>query len=85
MTISDRTKDDLVTFFDRNLNKAKIFDILAMLDLKYKEVLILRFFEEKSYEEISDILRKSPGTVATLLNRAKKQFKEKTNKLNIEF
>jgi len=85
LTISDRTKDDLVTFFDRNLNKAKIFDILAMLDLKYKEVLILRFFEEKSYEEISDILRKSPGTVATLLNRAKKQFKEKTNKLNIEF
>jgi len=85
LIISDKIKDDFGTFLDRNLNKAKILEILALLDLKYKEVLILRFFEEKSYEEISDILRKSQGTVATLLSRAKKQFREKAIKLKIEF
>lgn len=49
---------------------------LKDLPLKYREVLILRFFEDKDYNEISDILRKPPGTVATLLHRAKSKFKK---------
>jgi RNA polymerase sigma-70 factor (ECF subfamily) len=38
-------------------------------------VLILKFLEEKNYKEISDILQKPMGSVATLINRAKKRFK----------
>jgi len=49
--------------------------MLNKLDDKYKEVLVLKFLEEKDYKEISDILQKPLGTVATLINRAKKQFK----------
>lgn len=52
----------------------QIREALAELDIKYREVLVLRFFEELSYEEMSDILRKPVGTVGTLLNRAKKKF-----------
>lgn len=37
----------------------------------YREVLSLYFLEEKSYEEISDILRVPIGTVGTRINRAK--------------
>ena len=55
----------------------KIKELLTKLPNKYQEVLVLRYLEEKSYEEISDILRKPPGTVATLINRAK----SKLNKL----
>ncbi|MBU2524510.1 RNA polymerase sigma factor [Patescibacteria group bacterium] len=50
--------------------------MLANLSEKYRTVLILRYLEDKSYEEISDILQKSIGTVSTLINRAKKQFKD---------
>jgi len=52
--------------------------LLAMdgISQKYKDVLILRFFEEKEYQEISDILQKPPGSVATLINRAKAQLKK---------
>jgi RNA polymerase sigma-70 factor, ECF subfamily len=53
----------------------KIHEILFLLPLKYREILILRYLEEKDYLEISDILRIPTGTVATLLNRAKKQAK----------
>ncbi len=41
----------------------------------YRNVLILRYIEDRGYQEISDILKKPMGTVATLLNRAKKQLR----------
>ena len=37
----------------------------------YKEPLSLFYLEEKSYEEISDILRIPMGTVGTRVNRGK--------------
>ena len=69
---------------DKNL-RDDIKKILAKIDLKYREVLILKSLEEKSYEEISDILKKPMGTVATLINRAKKQFKKEAGNLKINF
>lgn len=42
----------------------------------YSEVLTLYFLEEKSYVEISYILKISAGTVAIRLNRAKNLMKE---------
>ena len=50
-------------------------DLLSRLDRKYREVFILRFLEDKSYTEISDILKIPEGTVATLINRGKKELK----------
>lgn len=49
---------------------------LSNISEKYREVLILKFLEEKSYEEISDILKKPVGTVGTLINRAKVKLRE---------
>ena len=48
---------------------------LDALDQKYREVLILRFFEYKEYDEISDILKIPIGSVGTLIHRAKKKLK----------
>lgn len=67
---------DLSSMAQRQDDKEKVLKILEMLDEKYKEVLVLRFLEQKDYKEISDILQKPEGTVATLINRAKKQFKD---------
>jgi RNA polymerase sigma-70 factor (ECF subfamily) len=68
---------------DQKLLKENIAKGLEKLDEKYREVLVLRFLEEKSYEEISDILRKPKGTVATLINKAKKEFLKQYKKQNI--
>jgi len=56
--------------------------LLEKLKPEYKEVLVLKFFEDRDYQEISDILQKPMGTVATLLSRAKNQFKEIYEKEN---
>lgn len=76
---------DLVKEIDSKILKAKVKNAIGNLDVKYREVLVLRFFEEKSYEEISDILKKPPGTVATLVNRAKKRLKNEMAKQKIIF
>ena len=62
---------------DRDILSQKISQVLQELDAKYRNVLILKFIEEKSYQEISDIIKKPMGSVATLINRAKKQLKRK--------
>jgi RNA polymerase sigma-70 factor (ECF subfamily) len=49
--------------------------ILAQLPEKYREILVLKFLELKSYEEISDILKIPEGTVAIRISRAKERFR----------
>ena len=67
---------DVLKEVDRKYIRKNIEDALENMGQKYQEVLVLKFFEEKDYREISDILKKPMGTVATLLNRAKKKLKE---------
>jgi len=67
---------DLERETDLALDREFILKVLDKLDYKYKEVLELRFLEDRDYKEISDILKKPMGTVATLINRAKKQFQK---------
>ena len=60
---------------DQQLRRNKILEALKKLEPRYREVMILRYFEDKSYEEISEILKKPIGTIGTLINRAHKQCK----------
>ncbi len=79
-----KAENDLLEELDKSVTFEIVAKALAQVELKYREVLVLRYFEDKDYDEISDILKKPAGTVATLLNRAKKQFKEKYNEITHE-
>ncbi|MFC1656067.1 RNA polymerase sigma factor [Patescibacteria group bacterium] len=61
----------------------KIRVVIKKLPKKYRDVIILYYLEQKDYSEISDILKKPMGTIATLLNRAKSKFKTLALKHNI--
>lgn len=67
---------DLHEKISNNVDSQMIKTKMYQLKEKYREVLILKFLEEKDYQEISDILKKPLGTVSTLINRAKKKLKE---------
>ena len=76
-TLSSLTADiNIEKTTDQLLLRERLNQALEKLKPKYREVLILRYFEEKSYEEISDILKKPRGTVGTLINRAKAQLQD---------
>jgi RNA polymerase sigma-70 factor, ECF subfamily len=66
--------------FDKTINAKQVEAALSTLDEKYREPIILRFFEHKEYDEISDILQIPIGSVGTLLHRGKKQLADVLNK-----
>jgi len=66
--------------FDQSINAEEVNKALALIDEKYREPLILRFFEHKEYDEISDILQIPIGSVGTLIHRGKKQLSTVLNK-----
>lgn len=70
---------------DDKILKNNISSILAEMSPKHRELIVLKFLEEKSYQEISDILKKPLGTIASLMNKAKKEFRiiAKEKKVNL--
>ena len=68
----------------QKLTYKQILKNINQLPVKYKDVLILKFVEEKDYQEISDILHKPMGTIATLINRAKISLKQGLEKEDIK-
>ena len=49
---------------------------IKSLKQEYQDVVVLKYFEHKSYDEISDIIQKPPGTVATWISRAKRDIRK---------
>ena len=65
---SENVEEDI----DRFHLKKLVEKHLQKLPLNYRSPLTLCYLEDRSYEEISDILRIPIGTVGTRINRGKK-------------
>ena len=69
--IDFESKESIEDEFVKKELANRTHNCLGKMPVMYREVLSLFFLEEKSYEEISDILRIPVGTVGTRINRAK--------------
>jgi RNA polymerase sigma-70 factor (ECF subfamily) len=63
----DLARDDMRRALDARMNE---------LPVKYREVLILYYFEEMEYQEIADVLRIPRSTVGVRITRGKKLLKK---------
>lgn len=80
-TIDETHADILVKFdtdkiLDKNLLNASVRKCLCQIDIKYKEILALSFFDNLKYEEISDILHIPTSTVGVRIKRGKELLKK---------
>ncbi|MFA7319540.1 MAG: RNA polymerase sigma factor [Parcubacteria group bacterium] len=69
----------------REEERQEVDKVINRLPFKYRQVLVLRYYSDKSYEDISEILGKPINTVGTLISRAKKKMAlemEKNNQKN---
>jgi RNA polymerase sigma-70 factor (ECF subfamily) len=69
---ADDTVDEICSFEDA----AKLHRCLEKLKPLHKEVLLLRFLEEMSYEQIADVLGCNIGTVRSRIFHAKLALKK---------
>ena len=70
------SEDDTEAEFAQQEMGEQVRAYLSELPVIYAESLMLRYLEDKSYDEISYILRIPVGTVGTRINRAKKIMKQ---------
>ncbi len=71
--------ENILDIADENFRKALVKKMLTSIDEKYRAIILLYYYEEKSYEEIAEILEISVNTVGTQLSRAKKQIQKQLN------
>lgn len=72
-TLTENIEDYMPAFEDEY---HELWDIVMELDIGYREVVILYFYEQFSIKEIAQILHIPEGTVKSRLSRAKKKIKE---------
>jgi RNA polymerase sigma-70 factor (ECF subfamily) len=65
--------------YEKKEEKELVRRCLKSLEFKYRSVLSLYYLEDKSYEEISEILRLPVGTVGIRLKRGKERLKQICN------
>jgi RNA polymerase sigma-70 factor (ECF subfamily) len=72
--LDDRFDPEVVA--QRNESKDCLWKAIGRLDEKHREVIILRHFQNLSYDQMSKILFCSRGTVTSRLYYARKKLKE---------
>ena len=61
----------------------ELYELIQRLPQKYKEILLLFYYKDLTYEEISEILEIPEGTVRSRLSRAREKLKKMMNERGV--
>jgi RNA polymerase sigma-70 factor (ECF subfamily) len=78
------TEQQAMENIERHDQQVMLQKNLEHLPAKYRMVLRLRYLQERTYEEIAEILAMPIGTIKTHLFRAKRLLKERLVALHLE-
>jgi RNA polymerase sigma-70 factor (ECF subfamily) len=74
--LEDKSSKDPFVCYLTKMKQADVRKAIASLPDVYREIIVLREFEELSYGEIAQVLDCPPGTVMSRLNRAREKLRE---------
>lgn len=74
--VHPKAKENSENQAERELIKNYLDQILNDLDQKYKEIIVLYFYEDMSYKDISDVLKIPTSLVGVRIQRGKEQIKK---------
>jgi RNA polymerase sigma-70 factor (ECF subfamily) len=74
--IEDKSSKDPFSLYLTKIKQADVRKAIENLPSAYREVIVLREFEQLSYGEIAQILDCPPGTVMSRLSRARENLKD---------
>lgn len=76
MTELIESSENVEAEYERKEQEQLLYRELALLSEKYRKAVVMRYFENKSCEEIAELLGQSSGTVKWWLSEARKSMKE---------
>jgi RNA polymerase sigma-70 factor (ECF subfamily) len=79
----DESSKDLPSSWLSRVKTADVHTAIEKLPEAYREVIVLREFEELSYEDIAQILNCPPGTVVSRLSRARDKLRDALRQWNL--
>ena len=88
--VPDEKADDILYPTDDEERTARLIQAIDLLNVEEKALITLFYYEEKSIEEIGEVLKLSPGNVKVKLHRTRKKIDERkgvmmeTNKKHTE-
>ncbi|MBU3803266.1 MAG: RNA polymerase sigma factor [Candidatus Cellulosilyticum pullistercoris] len=74
-----RGREELLDTIEQN----EVLNQISRLQYKYKEVILLYYYQELKVSEIAEILNISEGTIKMRLNRARKKLGESLSEVSI--
>ncbi len=74
--IAVETAEDPLTAYINKVERERVRQAIQQLPIHFREVLLLREYEDLSYEEIASILKCPAGTVMSRLARARTRLRE---------
>lgn len=80
LNIQDDKQQSLLQKIDEDIEMQNIEKVLRQLKNEYREIIMLRYIDELSINEIANILNKSKGSVRVILHRALKVARELSEK-----
>lgn len=79
------TEDDPLTIFIQNEDRRRLLRLIAGLEKRKREVLILQYFSRLSQKEIAALLHTTHENVRVLSLRARRELKKKMEEDGYEF
>ena len=79
----DKSLKDPLSLYLSKVKKADVRIAIEKLPDAYREVILLREFEELSHEEIAQVLDCPPGTVMSRLSRAREKLRDMLQHWNL--
>ncbi len=79
--LQDDSRFDPSVIVEQNDRNVSIWKTVYCMPVKQREIIVLRYFQELSYEEISHLLFINKGTVMSRLYYARKSLKDRLNGL----
>jgi RNA polymerase sigma-70 factor (ECF subfamily) len=79
-----KIQDDPHVQFARQVNVDRVRDAIRQLPADFREIIVLREYEEMSYQEIAEVLHCPAGTVMSRLARARSRLRTMLIDLQVE-
>jgi RNA polymerase sigma-70 factor (ECF subfamily) len=75
ISVADTAKDPYAIYVN-NIEQEHVRDAIQQLSIELREIIILREYEELSYQEIATVLECPLGTVMSRLARARSKLRD---------